>query len=173
MVAIVACHACTSTGIFPAAWTASTWKATPRPIQAAPISATGCTTPVSLFAAMTETSAVSGRMAAAIASACTTPRSSGATRVTVNPSRSRASAAWRTASCSIALTITWRPLKGTARAPPITPRLSDSVPPLVKTISPGAAFRSAATWARASSSPPFASWPKAWTLEALPKCSVK
>ena len=171
--ASVACQAWTSIGILPAAWTASTWKATPREAQTWPISATGCATPVSLFAAMTETSAVSGRIAAATDSAETTPRASGATRVTVYPSRSSASAAWRTASCSIALTMMWRPLKGSALAPPMTPMLSDSVPPLVKTISPGVAFRSAATWARASSTAPFASWPNACTLEAFPKCSPK
>ena len=122
---------------------------------------------------MTETSAVSVRIAAAIDSGATTPRASGGTRVTVNPSRSSASAACRTASCSTALTITWRPFRGRARAPPITPMLSDSVPPLVKTISAGVAFRSVATWARASSIAPFDSWPKAWTLDAFPKCSPK
>jgi len=44
----------------------------------------------------------------------------------------------------MALTITWRPLKGSARAPPIT-RDFRPVPPLVNTISAGVALRSAAT----------------------------
>ena len=64
--AIVACHAPTSIGIFPAAWTASVWNATPFAAQIAPISAIGWMTPVSLFAAMTVTRIVSGRIAASI-----------------------------------------------------------------------------------------------------------
>ncbi len=51
-----------------------------------------------------------------------------------------------TASCSIALAIRWRrPVGSSASAAPRIAKLSDSVPPLVKTISDGSALISAAT----------------------------
>jgi hypothetical protein len=54
----------TSSGTLPAACAASVWKNTPRRLHSAPISASGCTTPISLLMAMIDTSAVSSRMAA-------------------------------------------------------------------------------------------------------------
>jgi hypothetical protein len=50
--------------------------------------------------------------------------------------------------------------------------LSDSVPPLVKTISDVSAPMSSATAERASSSSALARWPKWWTLDALPNSPV-
>uniref|UniRef100_A0A6B0TXU6 Uncharacterized protein n=1 Tax=Ixodes ricinus TaxID=34613 RepID=A0A6B0TXU6_IXORI len=54
----------TSTGILPTAWAASVWRNTFFFRQMAPISAIGCTTPISLFTVMTDTREVSGLMAA-------------------------------------------------------------------------------------------------------------
>jgi hypothetical protein len=50
--------AATSIGTLPAACAASVWNSTPRSRVIAPISASGCTTPISLLAAMTDTSTV-------------------------------------------------------------------------------------------------------------------
>mmetsp|Transcript_14608 Transcript_14608/g.62624 ORF Transcript_14608/g.62624 Transcript_14608/m.62624 type:complete len:242 (+) Transcript_14608:277-1002(+) len=55
--------ALTSTGIFPTACAASVWKKIFRERQSFPISARGCTTPISLFTAITDTIAVSSRIA--------------------------------------------------------------------------------------------------------------
>ena len=46
-----------SIGSLPNAWTASVWKATPASRQRPAISATGCTTPTSLFTHITDTTA--------------------------------------------------------------------------------------------------------------------
>ncbi len=50
-------------------------------------------------------------------------------------------------------------------------KLSDSVPPLVKTTSDGSPPTSVASAERASSSAALARWPNACTLEALPNRS--
>jgi len=55
--------ASTSKGIFPAACTASVWNSTPRSRAIRPISAIGCTTPISLFAAITLITVVFGVIA--------------------------------------------------------------------------------------------------------------
>ena len=55
--------ASTSMGILPTACAASVWKKIFRARHSAPISASGCTTPISLFTAITETIAVSSRIA--------------------------------------------------------------------------------------------------------------
>jgi hypothetical protein len=89
----------------------------------------------------------------------------------VKPWLSSHSQVRRTAWCSIFDVIKWpRPR---AKARPLTPKLSDSVPPDVKTISSGAAFRKRATRSRAVSSPARASRPKPWTLDGLPNASEK
>ncbi len=69
----------------------------------------------------------------------------------------------RTASCSMALISTllrpgWRSRR--ANAMPLTARLSASVPPEVKMISPGRAPKTAATRSRASSNARAARWPR-------------
>jgi hypothetical protein len=60
-----------------------------------------------------------------------------------------------------------------AAAMPLIPRLSDSVPPEVKTISSFDTRRNPAICSRAVSSPSRASRPKPCTLEALPNRSLK
>ena len=60
-----------------------------------------------------------------------------------------------------------------AAASPLMPRLSDSVPPEVKTISSFETFRKPAICSRAVSMPSRASRPKPWTLDGLPKRSLK
>lgn len=76
----------TSMGRWPTAWTASVWKGTPRSRHRAPISAMGWMVPISLLANMTDTRAVSSRMAAATSDTLTTPLSSTGMRVTSKPS---------------------------------------------------------------------------------------
>ncbi len=56
--------ALTSSGTLPMACAASVWKKIFLLRQSAPISASGCRTPISLLMAMMETSAVSSRIAA-------------------------------------------------------------------------------------------------------------
>src|SRR5262249_61478918 len=58
------------------------------------------------------------------------------------------------------------------RARPSTPRLHDSVAPLVKMISLGFACSNAASLSRALSIAARASRPAAWTLDGLPKWRV-
>src|SRR6188472_4496789 len=67
----------------------------------------------------------------------------------------------------------WRPDEDLNRARPSTPRLHDSVAPLVKMISPGFACRNAASLSRASSIAARASRPAAWTLDGLPKWRLR
>src|ERR1051325_4262664 len=105
----------------------------PRSRQARPTSATGCTTPVSLFASIMATSFVSGRIAAMTASAGTTPLRSGGTTVTAWPRRSSSWIGSDTLGCSIAVVTTC------ARAAPKIAALLLSVPPLVNTTSRAAA----------------------------------
>ena len=74
--------------------------------------------------------------------------------------------------CSVGAVITWPPLW--RRATPRIARLSDSVAPLVKTISFAAAFIARATWSRAASTAASASQPNTCPREAgLPKVFVK
>ena len=118
--------------------------------------------PISLFACITDTIAVSRVIAAA------TGRS-----VAVQPRLASAFTVLRTASCSMLVVMMWRrPVASSASAAPRSARLSDSVPPLVNTISAGSAPISCPIAVRASSSNAFARWPKWCTLEALPKSSL-
>ena len=168
-------QAATSTGMRPTAWTASQWKTTPRSRQRAPTSATGCSVPTSLFAAIIETRIVSGRSAAATSPASTRP--SGVRRRRASPRSRRARGVRQgssTAGCSIAVVTRWRARPRAARATPRIARLFDSVAPEVKTISSAAAPMRPATCSRADSTAACASWPKTWLrLEGLPKRSAK
>src|SRR5580704_1066881 len=95
------------------------------------------------------------------------------------------SAAWqafRTASCSIVVAMMWGEEVGEVKeveevkdkdATPKMAWLSDSVPPLVKTISWGRAPISAATCSRAVSTAARARWPGVWMEEALAKSAEK
>ena len=66
-------RALTSTGMWPTAWTASVWNQAPWAWAIAASSAMGCTVPISLFASMMETSAVSSRMAFSSSAGSTRP----------------------------------------------------------------------------------------------------
>ena len=165
--------ASTSSGILPAACAASVWKRTPACLETLPISAIGFTVPTSLLAAMMLTSAVRGVMARATASGETRPRESGRMTVTAMPRRSRSWTVSRTAWCSAAWVMTWSFAAGFpgGKRPRRAMSLA-SVAPLVKMTSRGSAPRSAATWARATSTASLAFQPYAWVFdEALPKCS--
>src|SRR5665648_34955 len=138
-------------------------------------SATGCTVPTSLFAHITLTSATSSPCAAS--SAASAARSSRPTPSTGSstasaPCRSASQAAEsRTAWCSTAETSTRR-RRGSAadRAQnrPLTARLSDSVPPPVKTTSVGRAPSRAAHSSRDSSTTRRAARPASCTEDGLP-----
>ena len=65
--------ASTSMGTLPAICAASVWKNTRLRRHSAPMSASGWMTPISLFTPMTDTSAVSGRMAASRSPTSTSP----------------------------------------------------------------------------------------------------
>ncbi len=162
----------TSTGIFPTAWTASVCISAPCSCAIAASSAIGWIVPISLFASITDTRAVSRSITARSRSGSTTPvRSTGSSDVR-QPRRARALQVLSTASCSMALAIRWRrPDASRASAAPRMAKLSDSVPPLVNTISEGSALSSAATDERAASSAALARWPKACTLDGLPNSS--
>ena len=138
-------RAATSRGTWPAACTASVWNQTPRARHAWARSATGCSTPISLFAVITEASTVSGRNAAANRATSTRPSRSTGTRVTAQPSRSRLAHTSSTALCSV-VTVTRCPpcLRRAATAPRMASMLA-SVAPLVKTISWARALMSCAT----------------------------
>ena len=133
-------------GSLPKAWTASVWKGTPRSRQRRPMAATGWTVPVSLFAVMTETSAVSGRSASATEPGSTRPTRSTGRSVRAKPSwASRYLSAWSTAWCSTGEATRWRrPRLPPSRAVPRIARLLDSVPPPVKTTSLGRHLQSPA-----------------------------
>ena len=95
----------------------------------------------------------------------TPEESTGSSSVSKPSCRASARADSRTASCSMALTSTRRRAgcrSRRARAMPLSARLSASVPPEVKTISPGRAPRTAAARSRASSSARAARWPRSW-----------
>ena len=146
-----------STGILPAACTASQCTRAPKRRATSAIPATGCTTPVSLLASMTETRAgvPSPASRESRASRSTTP--SGSTGINAAPAP-----AMSTDSCSTVET------RMRSRPEPLRARLLASVPPLVNTTSAGAAPTRAATASRASSTARRTARPKPCTDEALP-----
>ena len=81
--------------------------------------------------------------------------------VTSKPRRSSCSHEWSTAWCSMPDVTTWLPAPNCAYAAPLMAALSDSVPPLVKTIAPTRAPRTPATVSRASSRAFWDSWASA------------
>ena len=164
----------TSTAMRPAACAASTANGMPRSLQSPAISRIGCTTPISLFTHMTETTAVLSSRASARRARSSRPSPATGKRVTRKPSCSSRSTVSRTAGCSVATVTTWSCVSRRARATPFSIRLSLSVAPLVKTISLGRAPTRAATWARARSTASSARHPKAWFFEAaFPNSSEK
>ena len=78
------------------------------------------------------------------------------------------------ALCSVTAVMMWLPFSRYISATPLIARLSDSVAPLVNTISFGFAPMRSAICLRAFSTASSASHPNGWLrLAALPKCSVK
>ncbi len=79
-----------------------------------------------------------------------------------------------TALCSVTHVMMWFPFSRYISATPLIARLSDSVAPLVNTISFGLAPMRSAICLRAFSTASSASHPNGWLrLAAFPKCSVK
>ena len=154
-----------STGIFPAAWTASTCSRPPAPCSRAAASATGWITPVSLLASIRAAATRSPRRsrAASQARSATPSAVTGQTSTGTDPAR----AVCITASCSMALTS--RASMPTDRA--ARPSALASVPPPVKTSRSVAAPMRAASSARARSMPFRALRPAPCTDEGLPGAS--
>ena len=124
-----------STATWPAAAQASTWTRTSRARAAATTAAAGCSVPTSWLASWTETSAVSGRMAAATSSGSKRPSRSTPTTVSSAGSRRHASS---TRECSTAVVTTCRRGRPARTAPQIAV-LTASVPLAVNTTSRGRA----------------------------------
>ena len=125
--------ASTSMGVWPAACTASVWKGMPLSRQSAPISAMGCTVPISLLANITVTRQVSGRIAASTSSRRTTPSSWTSSSVTSKPSFCSFESVCSTAWCSNFVEIRcFLPLRAPTRAADTMAWLSASLPPEVK-----------------------------------------
>jgi len=92
----------TSSGILPAACAASLWNQAPLAWASAAISASGWMTPISLFTAMIETSAVRSVIASASRSSSIRPSGRTGRTVTEAPSPSSARADSMTHLCSVA-----------------------------------------------------------------------
>ena len=156
-------------GTNPAACAASVCSGTPRARATPARSAIGCSTPISLFANMIETSTVSGRIAAASDAGVTRPSGRTGRYDTRRPRRARRAQGSRTARCSVSTVTMWFPRSRDASATPFRARLFDSVAPLVKVISRAAAPISSATDARAADTASRARQPNRWCrLAALP-----
>ncbi len=141
----------------PAPCTASTWTRAPAARASRIASATGWTTPVSLFTHITDTSAGASSAARRRSRSARSRRPSASTAI-----RSAPSATASTASCSIAET------SSRGRPGPRTASASASVPPEVNTTCSGGRPTSAATRARAASRRPRAARPAACTDDGLP-----
>ena len=123
----------TFTGTCPIAWTASVWKTTPFSLHTAPISLMGWTVPISLFAYMMVTRAVSSRIAALTWSGVTIPFSCTSKSSISNPSFSSLFNVCKTAWCSNAVDIMcFLPFFSPMRAAETIAWLSASLPPEVK-----------------------------------------
>mmetsp|Transcript_15342 Transcript_15342/g.50145 ORF Transcript_15342/g.50145 Transcript_15342/m.50145 type:complete len:228 (+) Transcript_15342:1352-2035(+) len=129
----------TSTGILPTAWAASAWTTTKGSLAftASTIAFTSTTLPTSLFASITDTTAVSpGRTASATSAAETKPRASQPTIVAFSSNVLTHS---RIAGCSMAdVTTCVRPVASMA---PRIAQLSASLPQLQKIISDASSQR--------------------------------
>ena len=122
-------------GMWPTAWAASQWNSTPRWRQRAPMLARGCSTPISLFAAITDSSRVSGPRASARRSGASRPSPPTGSTVSGKPWRSSQVRGSSTARCSVARVTSRRrgsPRSRAASATPRRARLLASVAPLVK-----------------------------------------
>ena len=161
----------TSMGSRPAAWTASVWKRAPAAHAMPAASATGRTVPVSLFAHMTETSAVSWVTAARRSVRAMEPVPSTGRIVTRQPRRSRSWTSIRVEGCSTAVVTRWRRAGAASDRARSVPRMAvwlASVALAVKRISADAAPIRPATRPRASPTACLAAMPRACGLDGLP-----
>lgn len=171
-----------STSVWPNACTASEWIGTPNSRATSASSRTGRMVPTSLLAHIAVTRATSSgarSTAARSVSGRTRPKESTGSHSTVACSWSASQyTASSTAWCSTGLArIRVRRGSAARRAQyrPFTARLSDSVPPPVKTISLGRAPSAAASVSRDSSTVRRARRPAACSAEAFPvtvRCAV-
>ena len=158
----------------PAICVASQWNRAPSACTRSAISATGFNTPVSLLAAITDTSRTSGPIILSRSDGSTNPPPvTGMTSTFAKPWSSSHPVVRRTDACSTADT---RTLGRSVSPPSTTPRnarLFASVAPAVNTTFPGRPPTSAATCSRASSTA--ADWrrPKRCKEEALPTPSAR
>ena len=152
-----------------AAWTASVCSTAPgaRRRTRRATSARGWTVPTSLLTSWTDTMLTVLSRAAARASKSTTPSFPTSTTRTGEPKR-RSAASGRVQH-GVVLDGAHYDRPGRRPARPSTARLAASVPPLVKTTSPGAVPRTAATLSRASSIAWRAALATEWEPDGLPK----
>ena len=140
--------------------------------QTVPSCSSGWSTPISLLAAITLTSRVSGVIAASSCSGLISPSGPGVSRVTLKPSRCSCWSGSSTAWCSVATLIRW-PLPR-ARAWPSSARLLASVAPLVNTNRSGFTSNASASWRRATFTAAEALRPsRCWRLEGLPQSALQ
>ena len=99
----------TSSGMRPNACAASVWNRTPRARVMRPIAASGCSTPISLLAAITLTRIVFGSSAASSAARSIRPSAPTGSMVTRQPRASRWRQVSSTARCSVATVTMWSP----------------------------------------------------------------
>ena len=107
------------------------------PAEAADGAPRPVTTPVSLFACMSDTRTVSGSSAASTAAGAMRPSAPGFSQVTRQPSPARCRQLSSTALCSVSAVTRCRPRDFRKRAAPMMARLSASVAPDVKITSSG------------------------------------
>ena len=158
-----------SKGRRPAIWVASQWNSAPAARTLSAISPTGLSTPVSLLAAITDTSTTSSPTRSATASGSTKPPS--VTSITSSFTRPRSlshRAVRATEACSTADTSIRRLPSPPAPTAPRKARLLASVAPEVNTTPEARPPTSAATCSRASSAAAACLRPKRCTDEAFP-----
>ena len=158
-----------SNGIRPAICVASQWNKAPTARTRSEISAIGFRTPVSLFAAMTDTSTTSVWMIASRAGRSTYPPVvTGMATSLASPCSSSQRAVSRTEACSTAeIRIRGRPI-GAPKTAPCNARLLASVAPAVNTTFDRRPPTNADTCSRASSTEAFWRRPKRCTEDAFP-----
>ena len=156
-------------GSRPTICVASQWNNAPIAQARSDISAIGFSTPVSLFAAMTDTSTTSESMIASRASRSTNPPFvTGMMSNLASPCSSSHRAVSRTEACSTAeIRILDRPTRAPCTAP-CNAKLLASVAPAVNKTFEGRPPTKAATCSRASSTAAFWRRPKRCTDDAFP-----
>ena len=158
-----------SKGMRPAICVASQWNSAPAARTRSAISPTGLSTPVSLLAAITDTSTTSSAIRSCTASGSTMPpRVTSITSSLASPRSASQRAVRATEACSTADTSIRRLPSGAASTAPRKARLLASVAPEVNTTPPGRPPTSAATCSRASSTAAACLRPNRCTDEALP-----